>query len=689
MKTYKKFIPREISWLQFNQRVLQEANDQTNPLVERIRFLGIYSNNLDEFYRVRVATLKRVVHLGKEMKTIFGEEPEKLLEQITELTLTYQKRFAAIYASLVSELKENQIYIVNEQQLNTEQQKFIREYYEEKVKPLIVPIMPHKGLKFPYLKDKRIYFAIKLTHKLKNKTNTAYSILQIPSDDLSRFIELPAIGDKRCIIMLDDIIRYNLHDIYRIFDFTTIEAYNIKVTRDAELEMEDDLDKSYTQKVESSLKKRKTGRITRFVYDTAMPKDLLDYLIGKVRVDELTGLIPGGKYHNFRDYMKFPSLDHTKLVYPKLLLSPHKDLINQRSLLSAIKQKDILLSFPYQSFSYIIDILREAAIDPNVTSIQITVYRLAKNSHIASALMNAVRNGKQVMVIVELQARFDEENNIYWAQKLQEEGAKVIFGVPGLKVHSKLFLITRHEGEKNHQYAYVGTGNFNENSSMIYTDYGLLTSDKRITEEVEKVFEFLLVNFKISQFKHLLVSPFYMRKKIESLIENEIKYAKKGKDAYIWLKLNNLHDIQLNNLLYKASESGVKIRLIVRGVCSLVPGIVGQSKNIEGISILDRYLEHSRVLLFGNGGDELCYISSADFMVRNLDQRTEVACPIYDVSIKSELKKHLEIAWNDNTKARVLDGDSSLIYRKTRSVKQLTSQLEIQKHIKGLFTKKR
>jgi polyphosphate kinase len=687
MKTYQNSIPREISWLQFNQRVLQEAADKTNPLVERIRFLGIYSNNLDEFYRVRVATLKKVAHLGKEMKSIFGEEPAKLLEQITELTVIYQKKFNSIYQTLITELEKNQIFLLNEKQLNKEQSQFVKEYYEEKVKPLLVPIMLRKGLKFPYLKDKRIYFAIKLIHKQNKTVTTTYSILQIPSDLLPRFIELPSVNDKKFLIMLDDVIRYNLHDIYRIFDFTTIEAYNIKVTRDAELEIDNDISKSYTQKIEQSLKKRKTGRITRFVYDSAIPQDLLDYLLGKARIDELTSLIPGGRYHNFRDYMKFPHLGNEKLIFPPMNPVLHKDLENKRSLIETIKTKDILLYFPYQRFSHIIDLIREAAIDPWVKSIYITVYRLAQDSQIAGALINAVRNGKQVTIVVELQARFDEENNMYWATKFQEEGAKVIFGVPGLKVHSKLLLITRNENDKLNKYTYVGTGNFNEKTAAIYTDYGLLTSDSRITSEVEKVFEFLQTNFKVSQFNHLLVSPFYMRKKLESLIENEIKIAKQGKKAYIWLKLNNLHDFSINQLLYKASMAGVQIKLIVRSVCSLVPGIKQQSENIQAISILGRFLEHARVFIFGNNGKELCYISSADLMVRNLDQRTEVACPIYSETIKKEIKKHFEMQWRDNTKARKIDNSISLNYVKNRSKVKFNAQLETYKYISQKFTK--
>lgn len=687
MEKYKTFIPREISWLQFNQRVLQEANDPKVPLVERIRFLGIYSNNLDEFYRVRVATIKRVAHLGKKMKEIFGEEPSKILEQITDLTLEYQKKFSQIYLSLIGDLEKNNIYVLNEKQLNTQQAKFVREYYEQTVKPNLVPIMINKGIRFPYLMDKRIYFAIKLVKKIKKENITNYSILEIPSTKLNRFVELPPVGVKKYIVMLDDVIRFNLDDIYRIFDYDSIEAYNIKVTRDAELEMEDDITKSYTQKIEQSLKKRKTGRITRFVYDKNISDDLLEFTLSKLKIDETTSLIPGGKYHNFRDYMKFPHLDNKHLMYSKLPALPHKDLINKRSLIDSVKQKDILLHFPYQTFSHVVDILREAAIDPNVQSIQITVYRLSETSRVAGALMNAIRNGKSITVLVELQARFDEENNIYWAEKLKEEGARVIFGVPGLKVHSKLFLITRNENGKPTNYAYIGTGNFNENTSTIYTDYGLLTSNKAITDEVENVFNFLKVNFRISNFKQLLVSPFFMRKRIEAMIENEIKISKQGGNGYIWLKLNNLNDIQIINLLYKASNAGVKIKLIIRGVCSLVPGIKGQSENIEAISIIDRFLEHSRVLLFGNGGNELCYISSADLMVRNLDQRTEVACPILDPILRKEIKKHLEIQWKDNTKARILDNFSCLVYKNNRSSLKISSQLETYKLFSAKFTK--
>ena len=685
---HKNFIPRDVSWLYFNQRVLQEAQDKSVPLIERLRFLGIYSNNLDEFYRVRVASLKRVHSAGKGHTLFQGEPASKILHKIYKIATEDQKRFNTIFKELNVELEKNNIFLLNETQLNTEQQKFVKEYFAEKVRPFLVPIMIHKENRFPYLKDRAIYLAIKLINKTKKHEKHDYSLVQIPADVLSRYVVLPNVGNKSYIMLLDDVIRFNLSDLYNIFELTHIESYCIKITRDAELDIIPDLHKSYTQNLETSIKNRKKGNPTRFIYDENISKDLLDLLLKNINLDENTNLIPGGRYHNFRDFMKFPHLEHKELLNKKLIPLPHKDLIGKSSVMDVIRKKDLLLTFPYQKFSHIIDLLREAAIDPKVTAISITLYRIAELSNIAQALRAALLNGKEVTAVVELQARFDEENNIYWSEKLQEQGAKMIFGVPGLKVHSKLCLITREEQDTLVNYAYVGTGNFNENTSGVYTDFALLTSDVRITEEVSKVFDFLQVNYRVHSFQHLLVSPFTMRSGIYSLIDKEILNAKRKKLAYIWLKLNNLNDPEMIAKLYMAAKAGVKIKLLIRGVCSLMPSEENLSENIEGISIIDRFLEHNRVLLFANGGDEKMYISSADMLTRNLDQRTEIACPIYDLSIKREIKKQLDIEWRDNTKARSLNIHKMNQYIKSRSPKKTRSQLEIYNYFNSLILKK-
>lgn len=685
---HKNFIPRDVSWLYFNQRVLQEAQDNTVPLIERLRFLGIYSNNLDEFYRVRVASLKRVHSAGKGHTLFQGEPASKILHKIYKIATEDQKRFNVIFKELNTELEKNNIFLLNETQLNTEQQKFVKEYFADKVRPFLVPIMIHKENRFPYLKDRAIYLAIKLINKIKKHEKINYSLVQIPADVMSRYVVLPNVGNKSYIMLLDDVIRFNLKDLYNIFELTQIESYCIKITRDAELDIIPDLHKSYTQNLETSIKNRKKGNPTRFIYDENISKDLLDILLKNINLDENTNLIPGGRYHNFRDFMKFPHLEHKELLNKKLIPLPHRDLIGKPSVMDVIRKKDLLLTFPYQKFSHIIDLLREAAIDPNVTAIKITLYRIAELSNIAQALRAALLNGKEVTAVVELQARFDEENNIYWSEKLQEQGAKMIFGVPGLKVHSKLCLITREEQDKVVNYAYVGTGNFNENTSGVYTDFALLTADIRITDEVNKVFEFLQVNYRVHSFQHLLVSPFTMRSGIYELIDKEVLNAKRKKPAYIWFKLNNLNDPEMIAKLYVAAKAGVKIKLLIRGVCSLMPSEENLSENIEGISIIDRFLEHNRILLFANGGEEKMYISSADMLTRNLDQRTEIACPIYDLSIMREIKKQLEIEWRDNTKARSLNVHKMNHYLKSRSPKKTRSQVEIYNYFNSLISKK-
>ena len=529
---------------------------------------------------------------------------------------------------------------------------------------------------FPYLKDRLGYLIIKLGRKDSSKKNK-YAIIEVPTDTISRFVVLPKEKDKNYILLLDDVIRYCLDDIFQNFDHDYIESYNIKLTRDAEIDIDTDLSKSFVEKISKGLKARKTGQPVRLVYDSEIAPDMLDFIMKKIKLGKDDNPIPGGRYHNFKDFISFPNIGHPDLSYKKNIPLKHPDLKDQSSIIKVIKKKDVLLTYPYQSFDHIIDLLREASIDPKVQSIRITLYRVAKNSNIVKALINALKNGKQVTAVIELQARFDEEANIYWSGKLQEEGAKVIYGVPGLKVHSKLFLITRKESGKINHYAHIGTGNFNGDTSKVYTDQTLLTSNKIITEEIEKVFDFYLDNFKGGIYKHLLVSPFFMRKRLVQLINKEIQNAKANKPASIILKLNNLVDAEMIRKLYEASAEGVKIKLIVRGICSLVAGVSGLSENIEAISIVDKYLEHSRVFIFHNNGDEKYFISSADWMTRNLDHRSEVAVPIYDKEIQQQLKKIINILWSDNTKVRILGSTQNNSYRKSNSKVKIRAQEEI------------
>jgi len=669
-------INRELSWLAFNDRVLQEAEDKTVPLIERLKFLGIYSNNRDEFFRVRVATLKRVVKHQKKAEELMGENPVRLLEKIKQAVIAQQDKFEHIYQVIIRELNKQNISIINEKQLSPAQGTFVKEYFREKVKGSLFPIMLDSPSPFPYLKDRLGYLIIKLGRKDSSKKNK-YAIIEVPTDTISRFVVLPKEKDKNYILLLDDVIRYCLDDIFQNFDHDYIESYNIKLTRDAEIDIDTDLSKSFVEKISKGLKARKTGQPVRLVYDSEIAPDMLDFIMKKIKLGKDDNPIPGGRYHNFKDFISFPNIGHADLSYKKNIPLKHPDLKDQSSIIKVIKKKDVLLTYPYQSFDHIIDLLREASIDPKVQSIRITLYRVAKNSNIVKALINALKNGKQVTAVIELQARFDEEANIYWSGKLQEEGAKVIYGVPGLKVHSKLFLITRKESGKINHYAHIGTGNFNGDTSKVYTDQTLLTSNKIITEEIEKVFDFYLDNFKGGAYKHLLVSPFFMRKRLVQLINKEIQNAKAKKPASIILKLNNLVDDEMIRKLYEASAEGVKIKLIVRGICSLVAGVSGLSENIEAISIVDKYLEHSRVFIFHNNGDEKYFISSADWMTRNLDHRSEVAVPIYDKEIQQQLKKIINILWSDNTKVRILGSTQNNSYRKSNSKVKIRAQEEI------------
>jgi len=675
----KTYIPKEISWLSFNERVLQEAENKDIPLIERFKFLGIYSNNLDEYFRVRVATLKRISLYGPKSKNILGYNPKATLKKIHEIVLAQNTRFEKNYTRLIKELENHKIYIINEKQLNPEQVEFVQKYFHKEVRTRLMPYLIEKDSELPNLTDDAIYLAVYLSKKDTQKKR--YALLEVPTDILPRFIVFPEKGEEKHIIFLDDIIRFGLKDIFFIFDFDEISAYTIKLTKDAELEIADDISESYIDKLSRSLQQRKKGSPVRFIYDRCLPEDLLKIITRKLNFGPDDVIIPSNRYHNFKDFMKFPNLGKKQFYYEDLVPIPHRDIQIGKSILSAIKKKDIMLFFPYHPFDHFIDLLREASIDPFVTSIQITLYRLARNSSVINALLNAVRNGKDVTTVVELQARFDEEANILWGNKLLNEGVKVIYGVPGLKVHSKLCLITRVKSDVTERFAAIGTGNFNEDTARIYTDHLLLTTNKKITNEVYKAFNFFSVNYKKDNFYHLVLSPFFLRNKIILLIENEIKNAREGKKAYIYLKLNNLTDTEIISYLYEASNAGVKIRLIIRGMLSLVPCIKKTSENIKAIGIVDRFLEHSRFLIFCNEGVEQIFISSADLMPRNLDHRIEVTCPIFDKNIRSEIRNIFDIQWKDNVKARIFDEAQSNEFVKPGK-EIIQSQKEVYNYIK-------
>jgi polyphosphate kinase len=652
----KAYIPKEVSWLSFNERVLQEAENGDVPLFERFNFLGIYSNNLDEYFRVRVATLKRLSLFGNKSKSILGYDPRITLKKVQEKVLEQNERFEKTYSDLLDELKRHNIHIINEQQLTSRQAEFIQRYFHEEVRTRLMPLMFTKDGLFPDLTDDAIYFAVLLKNTSTEKK--WYSLLEIPTEILPRFIMLPEINGEKYIIFLDDIIRFGLRDLFFTFQFDELYAYTIKLTKDAELDIADDISESYIDKLSKSLRQRKKGTPVRFVYDRNMPKSLFKILIMKLNLGTDDVMIPGDRYHNFKDFMQFIHLDDS-FYYKRLPPIDHRDIRPGKSIFSVIKKRDILLFFPYNPFDHFIDLLREASIDPYVTSIHITLYRLARNSSVINALINAARNGKSVTTVVELQARFDEEANILWGNKLLDEGVKVIYGVPGLKVHAKLCLITRMKNDVTQRVTAIGTGNFNEDTARVYTDHLLLTSEKKITNEVLKTFNFFIANYRKDKFYHLLVSPFGLRRRLVMMIENEARNAKAGKEAFICIKINNLTDEEIISKLYKASNAGVRIRLIVRGMLSLIPGIKGSSENIEATGIVDRFLEHTRFMIFCNGGDELVYLTSADIMPRNLDRRIEVTCPVFDRDLKKEILDVFNIQWDDNVKARVFDETQS------------------------------
>ncbi|WZL89504.1 polyphosphate kinase 1 [Salinimicrobium sp. 3283s] len=671
-----QYINRELSWLQFNARVLQEAADKTVPLIERLRFLGIFSNNLDEFFKVRYATIKRIDLAGKGGKNVLGGiKANQLLEEITEIVIEQQSQSLKILDAIQNKLKDHNIFIINEKQVAKPQQAFLKNFFLQKVSPALVTIILNDLDELPRLKDSAAYLAVKMTMKdpVPKRANSGvlpnhakekkYVLIEIPRS-IERFVVLPKDGDRQYIILLDDLIRYHLHSIFNIFEYESVTAHMIKITRDAELDIDSDLSKSFIEKISESVKDRIEGEPVRFVYDMNIDQDTLQYLMSKMGIDATDSIIPGGRYHNRRDYMNFPSLGGEELQYKPYEPLPIPGLILQGSLFKEIAKKDFLLHTPYQSFSYTVKFLREAALDPAVKSIKITIYRLAKISHIASSLVNAVKNGKKVTVQIELRARFDEVANIKYAEQLQQEGINLIFGVKGLKVHSKGCVIERLENEKMMRYGFISTGNLNESTARVYSDLTLFTSNQSILKEVNKVFDFFEVNYKVSRYKHLLVSPHYTRSGLVKLIQTEIDNAKEGKPSGIRLKLNSLSDYSLIDKLYEASRAGVKMKLIVRGICCLVPGVEGMSENIKVISIVDKYLEHPRIYIFENEGNPKVYISSADWMTRNMDYRVEISCPIYDKTIQKELIETFEICWSDNVKARVISIKQDNAYRR-------------------------
>lgn len=646
----QRYIDREKSWLAFNARVLQEAGDDSVPLLDRMRFLGIFSNNLDEFFRVRFAAIRRLSLSGITGEKYFGGvSAQQLIKDITEIVIQQQSESLRILSNIESKLETENIFIINERDINIDQEVFLKDFFIQTLSPELVTIILNDLAEFPVLKDSSGYLAVKLV--MKKDLEVRYAIIEIPKM-INRFVVLPSNNEKQYVILIDDVIRDNLSSIFNIFDYESVSAHMIKITRDAQLDIDSDLSKSMLEKIASSVKDRRIGEPVRFIYDQEIDKDTLQFFLDKMNIDATDSIIPGGRYHNRRDYMDFPNLGRYDLLYKKNDPLPIPGLSLEGSILEKISKKDYLLNAPYQSFSYLIKFLREAALDPKVVSIKITLYRLAKNSQIISSLINAAKNGKKVTVQIELQARFDEASNISYSEQMQTEGIELIFGIKGLKVHSKVCVIERFEKHKIKRYGFISTGNFNESTAKIYTDVTLFTCHSQILKDVSKIFEFFDINYKVQRYKHLIVSPQYTRHRFVKMIDREIVHALAGRKTYMKLKMNSLSDLLMIDKLYEASKAGVKIQLEVRGICSLIPGIKGLSENIEAISIVDNYLEHSRIYIFGNAGIPEVYISSADFMTRNIDARVEVTCPIYDQNIKNELIDNFDLGWKGNVKAR-------------------------------------
>lgn len=681
-KTFKKYlINREISWLHFNERVLQEARDETTPLLERLKFLGIFSNNRDEFFRVRVATLTRMKNAeSQDFQVNFS--PAELLSEIFEIVEQQEQLFTQTYKEIVSQLAGQNIFILREDELTESQAAYVIDYFHRQVRPLLFPMMLDNLDDPAILEDRTLYLAVHM-YASENPDKEDFSIVKVPSNTLSRFFIIPPENGKTCIVLLDDVVRLGLPYVFSLFGFNRFDAYTIKVTRDAEMDIDNDVQKSFLEIMSESVKQREWGTPVRFVFDKSIPAKFLRKIKKQLKISDDDRQRGGGRYHNFRDFMDFPLVGHPELVYPSMPPMLHKDLKPYRSIFEVLRQKDIMLNFPYQSFNYIVDLLREASIDPEVRSIKMTFYRVAKQSNVMNALMNAARNGKAVTVFLELQARFDEEANIYWAETLQKTGVKVIPTIPGIKVHSKLILIRRQEAGENVYYANISTGNFNESTAKVYADYNLITANQDIGLDVHKLFQMFETRYNIPKFKEIIVSPFETRNFFLAKINNEIRNAKAGKEAWLIIKLNSLVDKKIARKLYEASQDGVKITIIARGICVLMPGIPGISENIHAFSIVDRYLEHSRLFIFCNSGNPQYYIGSSDWMQRNFDHRIEVTTPVFDPAIQQELWDMIQIQINDNCKARLLNLDRINSYKQTEDVPKVRSQFKTYAYFKA------
>ncbi|MBC9130819.1 polyphosphate kinase 1 [Frischella sp. Ac13] len=680
MNSENLYFQKEISWLAFNERVLQEAADLSNPLIERVRFLGIYSNNLDEFYKVQFANLKRNVLIEQEKGN--ASSAKNILKLVHQKVIQAELKFETLYNELLLEMARNQIFLINERQLTSLQEEWIRKFYKQNLRQYINPILldSHTDL-IQFLKDDHSYLAVEII----NNNDIKYALLELPTEKVSRFVLLPSdsASKNKSLIFLDNILRFCLPDIFKIFfDATQFNAYSIKFNRDAEYELSSEMD-SLLELMSQGLKQRITAQPVRFIYQKDMPKTLMELLLSKLKLTE-NDAMQGGRYPNLKDLMEFPCIGRINLLNKVLSSLTYNRFKKFRNAFDAIRDRDILLYYPYYSFSHVLEIMRQASFDPSVTHIRVNIYRVAKDSRFVQAAINAANNGKKVTVVVELQARFDEEINIHWAKTLMSSGVKVIYSQPRLKIHAKLFLIERKENDKIMRYAHIGSGNFNEKTAKVYTDFSLLTADPMITEEVKKVFNFIENPFKPVTFNYLLVSPQNTRLKFMQFVQREIDHAKAGKPCGIYLKLNAMTDKEMINKLYEASSAGVKVRMIIRGMCILKPQVPNLSENIFVTSIVDRFLEHARVYIFENNGQKDTYISSADWMPRNIDNRVEVGVKVLDSSLKKIIQDIFMIQASDNVKARIIDQDLKNAYLQRGNKKRVRSQTAIYEYLNRL-----
>ncbi len=672
-------INRDISWLYFNHRVLQEATDERVPLYERIKFLAIYSSNLDEFFRVRVASLRSFKELKKEdRKELLKVKPKKVLKQIRKIVGEQQAEFGRIFREEIRPaLVQEGIFLLRSEQFTKEQQSFTEQYFQECIHDLVAPVFMQPDAEAPFLKNRALYFIVTFA-----EAEQLPAIVEIPSDQLDRFIILPDESGRFCITFLDDIIRHNLP---QLFAEKSVEgAFAIKVSRDAELYIDDEFSGDLVEKIRDSLNERNIGLPTRFLYDSNMPEEVLDFVKTKLNLSKYD-LVPGARYHNFNDFFSLPSPDNRPDLHNEPLPPlPHPVLAEAQSIFGVLRREDVMLHFPYQSYAYVPKLIWESVDDPLVEEIRITLYRVAAESEVNKALVEAAKNGKKVIAFVEAKARFDEKSNLYWGEQLKAAGATVLYSFPWVKVHTKLLLITRREEGEKFYYAYLGTGNFNEKTARIYADHALLTTHQKMAREVKQVFDLLERRILIPKTKHLMVSPFSTRDRFEELVDAEIANARAGKEAYMILKMNSLEDSGMMAKMMEASQAGVQIRMIVRGICRLVPGIEGLTENIEIFSIVDRFLEHARVYIFANAGNELMFTASADWMTRNLDRRVEVVMPIKNRAVYQELRQIIELQLADNQKARLITAQQNNPYKpKFPGAKVLRSQLAIYKFLEA------